>query len=49
MVEGNRNTTMFSVLSFCRRTGTPFEKVSDLYVPADCENEWSRMLSRIYR
>ena len=48
MAEGNRNNTMFSVISFCFRHRVPFE-LMEFDVPADCMDEWDRMLRRIYR
>lgn len=48
MAEGNRNNTMFTVLTFCYRKGVPLGLI-DFDIPADCSDEWDRMLRRIYR
>lgn len=48
MAEGNRNNTMFRVLSFLYRAGAPLGSVNELMVPQECQNEWERMLSRFY-
>lgn len=47
--EGNRNMTMFSVITYLCRQHVPEYAAYDLVPPAECENEWAGMLKRIYR
>jgi hypothetical protein len=46
--EGNRNNTMFSTLMYLVRQNVPAYRIAELVPPSGSEDEWERMLIKIY-
>lgn len=46
--EGHRNNTMFSTLMYLMRQNVPAYRIAELTPPAGSEDEWGRMLAKIY-
>ena len=46
--EGHRNNTMFSTLMYLMRQNVPAYRIAELTPPTGSEDEWERMLIKIY-
>lgn len=46
--EGHRNNTMFSTLMYLMRQNVPAYRIAELTPPSGSEDEWERMLIKIY-